>query len=386
MKKTMLILTAAAFLAGCKNTPKSDEPEMEASGLSVSKAPFGNTPDGPADLYTLRNKNGLEVAVTNFGATIVKVLTPDRTGAMEDIVLGFDSVDGYVGDNPYFGAVVGRYGNRIAKGKFSLDGQEYTLATNNEPNHLHGGVKGFNKVLWTAEPVESDSFTGVKLHYLSKDMEEGYPGNLDVTMTYSLNNDNELLMEYAATTDKKTVCNLTNHAYFNLTGGVRDSILRHQLKINASRYTPVDATLIPTGELAPVEGTPFDFRRITAIGQRIGEDNEQLRRGLGYDHNFVLDRQGAGMELAASVYDPFSGRILEVWTVEPGVQFYSGNFLDGSITGKGGKVYTHRTGLCLETQHFPDSPNHPDFPGTTLAPGQKYYTKTIYRFDVKSDQ
>ncbi len=377
------MILPVVFILACNHSPKNTEPNMENSGLSISKAAFGNTPDGPADIYTLRNKNGVEVAITNFGASIVKIITPDRAGDFEDITLGFDKVDGYVGDNPYFGAVVGRYGNRIAGGKFSLDGQEYTLATNNGPNHLHGGVKGFNKVLWTAEEMATDSITGLKLRYLSKDMEEGYPGNLDVTVTYSLSNANELLMEYQASTDKKTVCNLTNHAYFNLTGGVKDSILKHQLRINASRYTPVDKTLIPTGELAPVEGTPFDFRKITAIGARIDEDHEQIRNGLGYDHNFVLDRQGEGMELAASVYEPYSGRILEVWTEEPGVQFYSGNFLSGALTGKDGKAYTHRTGFCLETQHFPDSPNQPGFPSTTLEPGQKYLTRTMYKFGAK---
>jgi aldose 1-epimerase len=330
------------------------------------------------DIFTLRNANGVEIKATNYGGIITSIVTPDRGGHPGDIVLGFDALDSYLKDSPYFGAVVGRYGNRIAKGRFTLDGQTYTLATNNGPNHLHGGLKGFDKVVWKAEPLTGQ--TGIVLSRRSPDGEEGYPGNLDVRITYELTDRNELVIDYHATTDKATPVNLTQHTYFNLAG--TGDILGHQLMIEADRYTPVDSTLIPTGELAPVQSTPFDFRTPTAIGARIGQSDEQLKNGGGYDHNWVLNRKGSGRQLVARVIEPKTGRTLEVSTTEPGLQFYSGNFLDGTITGKAGRVYQRRNGLCLETQHFPDSPNQAKFPSTILRPGGAYDSQTVFRFGV----
>jgi len=349
----------------------------------LTQGPFDRTPDGQSvDLITLRNQAGVEVRIMTYGATILSLKTPDRAGALDDITLGFDTFAPYVEKSPYFGAVVGRYGNRIAKGKFTLDGQTYTLATNNNANHLHGGVKGFDKRVWKADTFQNVSGVGVKLTYTSADGEEGYPGMLTADVTYTLTDKNQLIVDYHATTDKATVLNLTQHTYFNLAGGKANDILGHELMLNADRYTPVDDTLIPTGELAPVAGTPFDFRTATAIGARIGQDNEQLKRGKGYDHNWVLTRQGDGLSLAARVLEPTTGRTLEVSTTEPGIQFYSGNFLDGTITGKGGRVYPQRSGFCLETQHFPDSPNHPTFPSTVLRPGQDFKSQTVFTFGV----
>jgi aldose 1-epimerase len=349
----------------------------------VKKQPFGKTADGQAvDLYTLTNKNGVEVAITNYGGIVVSIKVPDRDGKFADVALGFDTLDGYLKENPYFGAIVGRYGNRIAKGRFTLDGVEYKLAQNNGENHLHGGLKGFNKVVWSAKDVSTRDAQGIELAYLSKDGEEGYPGNLSVTVTYSLNDNNELNIDYSATTDKDTVLNLTNHSYFNLAGEGQGNILDHVVMIDADRFTPVDAGLIPTGELRSVEGTPFDFRKPTAIGARINQDDEQLKFGRGYDHNFVLNHPAGSLALAARVTDPKSGRVLEVLTTQPGLQFYTGNFLDGTIRGKGGKVYGHRYGFCMETQHFPDSPNKPEFPSTELKPGERYHTTTIFRFST----
>jgi len=346
----------------------------------TEKTSFGKTPDGQnVDLYTLANKNGMQVAITNFGGIVVRIKTADRQGKTDDVVLGYDSLDGYVNDAAYFGAVIGRYGNRIALGKFTLDGATYTLARNNGENSLHGGIKGFNKAVWQAREVAAKDGPSVELTHTSKDGEEGYPGNLSVKVVYTLTDRNELKIDYSATTDKKTVLNLTNHSYFNLNPGGSD-VLQHVLMIQADKFTPVDAGLIPTGELRSVAGTPFDFRKPTAIGVRIEQDDEQLKLGKGYDHNFVLNRRGKGVELAARVVEPTTGRVLEVLTSEPGVQFYSGNFLDGSIRGKGGKMYGRRSAFCLETQHFPDSPNHPKFPSTELKPGEKYHTTTIYRF------
>ena len=358
--------------------------ESQAPALKIDVKPFGETEDGqPVRLYSLRNANGLKADIMTYGAIVVSLRTPDRKGHMDDIVLGCDKLDDYIKNSPYFGAIVGRYGNRIAKGKFTLDGTEYTLATNNNNlNHLHGGVKGFDKVVWNDEPVWKADAVGVKLSYLSKDGEEGYPGNLKATVTYLLTNKNELRIDYEATTDKATPINLTHHGYFNLTGGERD-ILGHVLALNADKFTPVDEGLIPTGELAPVKGTPMDFAKPTAIGARIGNAYEQLKFGGGYDHNWVLNKRGREMSLAARVYEPTTGRVMEIHTTEPGIQFYSGNFLDGTITGKEGKVYKHRWGLCLETQHFPDSPNKPNFPSTILRPGEKYETTTIYSFSAK---
>jgi aldose 1-epimerase len=350
---------------------------------NIKKSSFGKTPEGQAvDLYTLTNKKGMEIAITNFGGILVSVKVPDRTGKVADVVLGYDSLDGYVKDKSYFGAIIGRYGNRIAKGKFSIDGVSYTLAQNNGPNSLHGGAKGFNKMVWTAKEIVSKDGAALQLNYLSKDGEEGYPGNLKVQVVYTLTDANEIKIEYSATTDKKTVLNLTNHSYFNLAGQGSGDILSHELQLQADKFTPVDATLIPTGELRDVNGTPFDFRNKTAIGARIKDDDEQLKLGNGYDHNFVLRHSGE-LAQAARVVEPSSGRVLEVSTMEPGIQFYSGNFLDGSAIGKGGKPITFRTGFCLETQHFPDSPNHPEFPSTLLNPGQRYHTVTVYKFSAE---
>jgi aldose 1-epimerase len=350
----------------------------------IKKMGFGATKDGTVvDIYTLTNANGVEAKIMTYGATVVSLKVPDRDGKLDDVVLGFDNVSDYEEKSPYFGCIVGRYGNRIGKGKFTLDGTEYTLAVNNGENHLHGGLKGFDKVVWEAESFENSDGVGLNLHYVSKDMEEGYPGKLDVTVTYTLTDDNELRIDYAATTDKPTVCNLTNHSYFNLAGqGLRDNS-GHELMLNADNFTPVDSTLITTGEIRPVEGTPMDFTTPTAIGKRIGDDYEQLKFGGGYDHNWVLNKDGAGMTLAASVYEPTTGRFMEVLTTEPGIQFYAGNFLDGSVTGKESRVYKYRYGFCLETQHYPDSPNRPQFPSVVLRPGDEYKTVTIYKFSAK---
>jgi aldose 1-epimerase len=351
---------------------------------SIKKSAFGKTPDGKEiELYVLTNKNGLEAVITNFGGTLVSLKVPDRESKLADIVLGYDSLDGYLNDKSFFGATVGRYGNRIAHGKFILDGATYALARNNGENHLHGGVTGFNKVVWRAKEVPSEEGPSLQLNYLSKDGEEGYPGNLSVQVTYTLTDGNALKIDYQATTDKDTVVNLTHHSYFNLAGPGGD-ILGHQLMIQADQFTPVDAGLIPTGELRNVQGTPFDFRKQTAIGERIEQGDEQLKLGKGYDHNWVLNKEGkSGLALAARVYEAKTGRQMEVWTTEPGIQFYSGNFPSGTIHGKGGRIYAHRSGFCLETQHFPDSPNQPKFPSTVLKPGAQYHTTTIYKFSAK---
>lgn len=346
---------------------------------ALKPEPFGTLPTGEAvERYTLRNRNGIEVRVMTYGGIITSLKTPDRNGTPGDIVLGYDSLAGYLRSSPYFGAIVGRYGNRIAKGRFTLDGTEYRLAVNNGPNHLHGGIRGFDKVVWAAESFRNDSASGVILRHTSPDGDEGYPGTLKAAVTYTLTDRNELAIDYEATTDKPTQVNLTQHSYFNLAG--RGDILGHQLTLPADRYVPVDPTLIPTGVLAPVQGTAFDFRTPHAVGARIGADDEQLRRGGGYDHTFVVNRTGPGPALAATLTDPVSGRTLEIRTTEPGVQFYSGNFLDGSITGKGGTVYRYRTGLALEAHHFPDSPNQPQFPSTILRPGETYRSRTVWTF------
>jgi aldose 1-epimerase len=342
-------------------------------------------------LYSLKNKNGMQVGVTNYGAIITSIIVPDRHGKMADIALGYNRVEDYINavDKPYFGSVVGRYGNRIAKGKFTIDGEEYTLATNNGVNHLHGGVIGFDKVVWDAKPISGNGYTGVELSYLAKDREEGYPGNLQIKVTYKLTVANEIVVQYHATTDKATPINLTQHTYFNLAGEGNGTILGHQLHLNADHYTPVDEGLIPTGEIAPVKDTPFDFTTAhpesKAIGRDIGQENKQLKFGLGYDHNFVLNKEGqqGQMTLAATVYEPTSGRFMETFTEEPGIQFYCGNFLDGRLKGKAGKPYIYRSGFVLETQHYPDSPNQKNFPNTILKPGETYSTKTIYRFSAK---
>jgi aldose 1-epimerase len=349
---------------------------------------FGQTPDGQAaQLYTLENSRGFRAEISNYGGTIVRLLTPDRRGQLADVTLGFNAVEDYVAHTSYFGALIGRVGNRIAHGRFTLDGTTYTLATNNSPGgipcHLHGGVRGFNRVLWQATPTEGAE-PKLELRYRSRAGEEGYPGNLDVTVTYTVTAENALQIDYAATTDQATPVNLTNHAYFNLAGEGGPPVLGHVLTLNARRYTPVDAGLIPLGNVARVADTPLDFTAPHTIGDRIDTSNEQLRFAGGYDHNFVIDRPSSdSLELAATVFEPQSGRFLEVFTTEPGVQFYSGNFLDGSLTGKSGRRYERRTGFCLETQHFPDSPNQPAFPSVILRPGETRRSRTAYRFSAR---
>jgi aldose 1-epimerase len=355
--------------------------------VTITKSSWGRLPDGqPLDLYTMKNRNGMEIKVTNYGGIITSWTAADRNGTYEDVVLGYDSIGGYLRESPYFGALIGRYGNRIAKGRFMLDGKTYTLATNNIGNHLHGGLKGFDKVVWNASIVDPDGPNpALRLTYRSPDGEEGYPGNLDVEVVYQLNNDDALQIRYQATTDKPTVVNLTQHSYFNLTGGVKRDILDHQVQLQADRFLPVDETLIPTGELRPVKGTVFDFTTPTAIGARINDPkDQQIKFGGGYDHCWVLSGPGAtALHPAAAVLEPVSGRFMEVSTSEPAIQFYTGNFLDGKITGKNGVVYRHRYGFCLETEHYPDSPNQPSFPGTVLRPGETYRSETVYKFSAK---
>ncbi|QOY89324.1 aldose epimerase family protein [Paludibaculum fermentans] len=371
--KILTLMVAVTVLAGCK--------KVEQGGVgAVTTQEFGKTEKGEVvNLYTLRNRNGVEIAIINYGARVVTLKTPDARGRLADIALGFDSLKGYEGPNPYFGAIVGRYGNRIAKGKFTLDGKEYTLAKNNGENSLHGGLVGFDRVIWSGKTEESNGVQKAIFSYTSKDGEEGYPGTLNVTVTYSLGNNDDVQIDYHATTDKATVLNVTNHTYFNLAGQGNGDILNQVMQLNADRFTPVDAGLIPTGELKDVTGTPFDFRKPTVIGSRIGDKDEQLTLGKGYDHNYVLNRSGSGLVMAAKAVDPPSGRALEVWTTEPAVQFYTGNFLDGTVVGKNANNYAQRTGFCLETQHYPDSPNHPDFPTTVLKPGEEYKTTTVWK-------
>ena len=348
----------------------------------ISKGPFGQTADGtPVEIYTLRNRSNVEVRISNYGGILVSWKTPDRNEQMGDIVLGYDDLEGYLKKSPYFGSLVGRYGNRIARGKFTLEGKDYTLVTNNGPNALHGGTKGFDKVVWQARSLESAQGPALELQYTSKDGEEGYPGNLSVTAIYTLAEDNGLRLEYIATTDKATVINLTQHSYFNL--ACQGDILNHVAMITADRFTPVDSTLIPTGELKPVEGTPFDFRKPTAIGLRIDENDGQLKFGNGYDHNFVFNKPAGQLGLMGRVTEPTTGRVLEVSSTEPGMQFYTGNFLDGTIKGKGGRVYQFRNAFCMEPQHFPDSPNHPAFPSVVLKPGEVYKNTIIYKVSTE---
>jgi aldose 1-epimerase len=356
-----------------------------ANAISVEEMPFGTLPDGQAvTLFKLTNAHGMEVDITNYGCIVVRLLVPDRHGHLGDVVLGFDTLDQYLKGSPFFGAVVGRYGNRIGKARFQLDGVEYKLAANNKENHLHGGIVGFDKKVWDAAVVTTDRGVAVKLSYLSKDGEEGYPGNLRVTVVYTLTHANALRIDYRATTDKPTPVNLTNHSYWNLAGQGEGDILRHQMMLNADRFTPVDVGLIPTGQLPAVKGTPFDFTQPQAIGARIDQDEEQIQFGGGYDHNFVLNKSEPGeLTRAAVVWEPKSGRTMEVWTTEPGVQFYTGNFLDGTLVGKEGKRYGRRAAFCLETQHFPDSPNKPNFPSTILRPGQTYRSTTLFKFGVQ---
>jgi aldose 1-epimerase len=350
----------------------------------IDRKDWGKTPDGrTVELFTLSREGAPRVAVTSFGAYIVSIVAPDRDGKMAQVTLGHDDLAGYLGDPGYLGAVVGRYANRIAGGTFEIGGRTCTLARNNGPNHLHGGPTGFGRRLWTPRVVGGPDGDALELTYVSADGEEGYPGTLTATVVYSLTGDGGLRLDYTATTDAPTVVNVTNHAYFNLAGEGSGDVLGHVLQVEADAFTPVDQTLIPTGELRPVEGTPFDFREPTPIGARIDAEDPQLRTGGGYDHNFVINGTPGELRPAATVYEPASGRVLEVLTTQPGVQFYSGNFLDGSIVGPSGKAYEKRGGLCLETQHFPDSPNQPDFPSTLLEPGETYEETTVFRFSTR---
>ncbi|GAB3954439.1 galactose mutarotase [Spirosoma harenae] len=378
---SLALLTSLVTMNSCTS---KKEKEAETQKPGIDKTTYGQLPDGKtADLYTLHNAAGMTAKITNYGGIIVSLTAPDKDGKFEDVTLGADSLSGYVKGTPYFGALVGRYGNRIAKGKFTLDGKTYSLVTNNMGNHLHGGTVGFDKVLWTATPVDGEE-PALKLAYTSKDGEEGYPGNLSVEVTYTLQKDNSLKIDYQATTDKPTVVNLTNHTYFNLTGGAKRDVLDHVLTLNADRFIPVDKTLIPTGKLQPVAGTPFDFTQPTVIGKRINDSTDaQIKYGLGYDHGWVLNGSGDSLKLAATVYEPTSGRVMEVRTTEPAIQFYTGNFLDGTVMGREGFAYKKRYALCLETEHYPDSPNQASFPSTVLRPGQTYKTTTVYQFSTK---
>jgi len=380
MKKFLIFpLLAAFFMAACT----TQNEKTDKMSPTISKSVFGNLPDGQqADLYTLTNAEGMTVKITNYGGIITHLTAQDKSGNWEDVVLGFDSLQSYLDGHPFFGALVGRYGNRIAKAQFELNGKTYSLLKNNGENHLHGGKKGFDKVLWKTEEVLTETTAGLKLHYVSPDGEEGFPGNLDVTVTYTLDNDNALRIDYSATTDQSTIVNLTNHSYFNLTGLKRD-ILDHEITINADSLVAVNENLIPKGPLEAVAGTPFDFLSAHKIGERINdESNEQIKNGGGYDHSWALNASSEDIPLAATAHDLQSGRYMEVFTTEPGIQFYTGNFLDGSLTGKGA-TYTKRYGFCFETQHFPDSPNQSQFPTVTLNPGETYSTTTIYKFSTK---
>ena len=358
--------------------------DLKTNSIMIEKEPFGLTNEGKqVDLFKISHQDGMIVTIINYGAIVTSLFVPDKEGVLADIVLGYETLKEYVEDRSYFGATVGRIGNRVADGKFVLDGVEYELARNDGENHLHGGIKGFNKRIWAPEIIDHRGIPTLKMTYLSKDGEEGYPGNLRISVSYSLTNDNGLKIDYAAETDKLTILNPTHHSYFNLAGAGNGEILDHVLTINADTFTPVREGLIPIGEIRDVTGTPLDFRNPKAIGERINANDEQITLGLGYDHNWVLNNWDSSLNLAVTLYDSRSGRFMEVFTTEPGMQFYSGNFLDGSITGKEGKIYHHRSALCLEADHFPDSPNQPDFPPVTLGPGETYEQTTIYRFSTK---
>ncbi|MCK4577366.1 MAG: galactose mutarotase [Candidatus Marinimicrobia bacterium] len=375
LRYLIVLMVAAAILVSMSCSSNADS--------GVAKRKFGSTDGSAVYLYTLTNAGGSQAKITNYGGIIVALTMPDRNNQLDDVVLGYETLEEYIENNPYFGALIGRYGNRIGRGQFTLDGIAYQLAANNGPNHLHGGEKGFDKVVWDAKEVKVEHGAALRLTYHSRDGEEGYPGNLAVEVTYTLTDNNELIIDYLATTDRRTIINLTHHSYFNLAGPGKGTILDHELMIAADHITPVDDGLIPTGEIRATQNTPFDFTENTAIGARVDADDEQLRFAGGYDHNWVLSSKSEGLALAARVYEPTSGRVMEVLTTEPGLQFYSGNFLDGSNVGKGGKVYNYRSGFCLEAQHYPDSPNKDNFPSVVLGPDERYTQQTIYRFSTR---
>ena len=387
LKQSLFAILMIAFVGlhiQCKESQKKDSTEksepMVDNKLTIEKSDLGKTQDGTIiEQYTLKNVKGVELKVITYGGRITSLKVPNKNGNFENVILGFDSIEDYEKDNPFFGALIGRYGNRIANGKFTLNGEDYKLATNDGSNHLHGGVNGFDRVVWVAEPIEGDTNSTLKLTYLSKDGEEGYPGNLKVTVIYT----NALEVSYEATTDKATVVNLTQHAYFNLNGDFSKDILNHDVVIDADTYLPVDGTLIPTGEIRKVEGTPFNFTSVKKMGKEINVDNEQLKRGKGYDHCWILNGKKGNMRFVASAYDKDSGRFMEIFSEEPAIQFYTGNFLDGTLTMPNGGAYNHRTGFCLETQHYPNSPNQESFPSTVLNPGETYKTKTTFKFSTK---
>lgn len=382
MKNTILLF-AFFVLVGCGGSKEKSEAQTTATPPKVTKTSFGTLPDGTAiDKFAIENTSGAKVELITYGGIVRSIVVPDKQGNLGDVVLGHDNIKGYLEANPYFGGIIGRFGNRIAGATFQLDDQQYQLAANDGPNHLHGGDQGFDKVVWTGRAVTEGERAGVVMSYTSPDGEEGYPGNLKMEVTYLFGNDNSLEIQYEATTDKKTVVNLTNHSYYNL-GADKTTILDHQLMMPANRFLPVDNTLIPTGELRPVSGTPFDFTQEKVIGADILAENEQLERGGGFDHCWVLTDSSGDMKLAATLYEPTSGRLMEIFTNEPAIQFYSGNFLDGTITGKSGQTYPYRSGLCLETQHYPDSPNQSEFPSVVLSPGETYKTTTKMIFKTR---
>ena len=381
MKKIKILIVL--FLVTISNSCTKISKKMPV--LKIDKTQFGKTMDGTdVDQYIMYNNNGTKVSIITYGGIITSWTAADKNGEYKDVVLGYNTLAEYETENPYFGAIIGRYGNRIANGRFNIDGQEYSLAKNNGVNHLHGGLKGFDKVVWYAKTIVSDSTVSLELSYLSKDMEEGYPGNLETKVTYSLNNEDELSVSYEATTDKPTIVNLTQHSYFNLTGDFNQNILGHEIMINADSFLPVDNTLIPTGEFRDVMETPFDFIKPKAIGKHINDENTQLEIGVGYDHTWVLNDQDKGLRFVASAYEKISGRLLKVYSDQPGIQFYSGNFLNGTLPNKSNGTYHHRTGFCFETQHYPDSPNKVNFPSVELYPGQKYESTTVFKFATES--
>jgi aldose 1-epimerase len=374
---SVFIIVIFCSITSCTNT-------KNMATVTIEKKPFGQTANGDeVDQFILSTKKGMEISIITYGGIITSWTAADKNGDYRDIALGYNTLAEYEAETPYFGALIGRYGNRIAKGKFSIDGEAYTLAVNNGENHLHGGLKGFDKVVWDAKTIVNDSTASLELSYLSKDMEEGYPGNLQTKVTYTLNNNDELRVKYEAKTDKPTIVNLTQHSYFNLTADFNQPISDHELVINADSFLPVDSSLIPTGEFRNVAETPFDFRSPKSIGKQINAENIQIKNGLGYDHCWVLNDQEKGVRFVASAYESVSGRLLEIFSDEPGIQFYSGNFLDGTLPSKSKGIYQHRTGFCLETQHYPDTPNQKNFPSVRLNPGESYQSHTVFRFSFR---